>query len=143
VIRRGGSDDSDAIGRVFVAARDEMTYLPRIPDDDRPHIGTLITRDHDELWVAEEGGEVVAFADLRDDELAHIYVDPAWQGRGLGTELFEQAKRERPNGFRWWVFQKNDGAIRFYERHGAQLVNVTDGSDNMEREPDALYAWRP
>ena len=39
------------------------------------------------------------------------------------------------------MFQKNTGAIRFYERHGFRLVKLTDGADNMEREPDALYAW--
>jgi GNAT superfamily N-acetyltransferase len=142
-IRRGSSDDLAAIGRVFLAARDAMAYLPRIPDEDRPRIGKLITRDHDELWVAEEDGQIVAFADLRDDELAHIYVHPSWQGRRLGTELFEQAKRRRPEGFWWWVFQKNEGAHRFYERHGSRLLKLTDGADNMEREPDALYEWRP
>jgi len=39
------------------------------------------------------------------------------------------------------VFQKNTGAIRFYERHGFRLVKLTDGADNVEREPDALYYW--
>jgi GNAT superfamily N-acetyltransferase len=143
MIRRGGREDREAIGRVFLAARDEMTYLPVIPDDDRAVIGTLITRDDDELWVVEEDGQVVGFADLRADMLAHLYVDPAWQGRGLGGNLFELAKQRRLDGFTWWVFQKNDGARRFYERHGARLVKLTDGSDNMEREPDALYEWKP
>ena len=144
MIRRGGRNgDLEAIGRVFIATRDEMTYLPRIPDEDRPRIGRLITREQDELWVAEEAGRVVGFADLRDEWLAHIAIEPEWQGRGLGTRLFEIAKRERPEGFRWWVFQKNDGARRFYERHGGRLVKVTDGADNMEREPDALYEWKP
>jgi ribosomal protein S18 acetylase RimI-like enzyme len=143
VIRRGTRDDLEAIGRVFLAARDEMTYLPRIPADVRERMGTVITRDHDELWVAEEDAQIVAFAGLRDDELAHIYVDPRFQGRGLGTALFDLAKRCRPDGFWWWVFQKNDGARRFYERHGSRVVKLTDGADNMEREPDALYEWRP
>ncbi len=40
-----------------------------------------------------------------------------------------------------WVFQTNTGAIRFYERHGFELVKLTDGAENMEREPDALYRW--
>jgi len=141
MLRRGGDDDLDEIGRIFVAARDRMSYLPRIPDEDRPRIGELITRDDDELWVADVDGQVAGFADLRDEWLAHLYVDPAWQGRGLGSELFELSKRERPDGFRWWVFQRNDGARRFYERHGARLVKLTDGADNMEREPDALYEW--
>ena len=41
------------------------------------------------------------------------------------------------------MFQKNEGARRFYERHGFRLVRLTDGDGNMEKEPDALYEWRP
>ena len=41
------------------------------------------------------------------------------------------------------MFQKNDGARRLYERNGFRLVKLTDGADNMEREPDALYRWSP
>jgi GNAT superfamily N-acetyltransferase len=141
MIRRGRADDLHAIGRVFLAARDEMAYLPRIPEEHRSQIATLITRGRDEVWVADEDGQVVAFADLRDDWLAHIYVHPSRQGRGLGTDLIEHAKRRRPDGFRFWVFQNNAGARRFYERHGCRVVKLTDGADNMEHEPDALYEW--
>jgi hypothetical protein len=41
-----------------------------------------------------------------------------------------------------WTFQQNDGARRFYERHGLRLIRLTDGEDNEEKTPDALYAWR-
>ena len=41
------------------------------------------------------------------------------------------------------MFQKNDGARRFYERHGFRLVELTDGGSNMEKEPDARYEWLP
>jgi putative acetyltransferase len=41
------------------------------------------------------------------------------------------------------VFQRNEAARRFYGRHGFHLVRLTDGAQNMEQEPDALYEWRP
>jgi GNAT superfamily N-acetyltransferase len=75
--------------------------------------------------------------------LEALYVDPDLHGRGIGTALFEQAKRRRPGGLRLWVFQANFGARRFYERHGCRLETLTDGAANEEREPDALYEWRP
>jgi ribosomal protein S18 acetylase RimI-like enzyme len=78
-----------------------------------------------------------------DSVLEHLYVHPDFQGRGAGTALLEHAKRERPAGFRFWVFQKNERARRFYERHGCRLVQLTDGAGNEEREPDALYEWVP
>jgi hypothetical protein len=43
---------------------------------------------------------------------------------------------------RLWVFQKNTPAIRFYTCRGFRLVELSDGSGNEEREPDALYQWR-
>ncbi len=45
----------------------------------------------------------------------------------------------RPERLEPWVFQENDGARRFYERHGFQLVRLTDGAGNTEQEPDARY----
>jgi GNAT superfamily N-acetyltransferase len=46
-------------------------------------------------------------------------------------------------GLRLWTFQKNEGARRFYERHGFDVVEMTDGAGNEEHEPDVLYAWTP
>jgi hypothetical protein len=31
----------------------------------------------------------------------------------------------------------------FYEARGMRLVETTDGSGNEEKEPDAVYEWRP
>ena len=70
-------------------------------------------------------------------------MEPADQSRGVGSSLLDQAKALRPQQIYLWVFQKNTGAIRFYERHGFHLVKLTDGAENMEREPDALYEWQP
>jgi GNAT superfamily N-acetyltransferase len=142
VIRRASPADAEAVGRVFVRARDEMTYLPRIVDEDRPRLGGWIVERH-EVWVAEQEGRIVGFAGLNPGLLEHLYVDPTEQNRGVGTALLDHVKSLLPDGFERWVFQKNDAARRFYERHGARLVRLTDGADNMEREPDALYEWRP
>jgi GNAT superfamily N-acetyltransferase len=142
VIRRATAKDADVIGDVFVRARDEMAYLPRIPDEDRPRLGGWIVQRH-EVWVAEDAGRISGFSGLGAAMLDHLYVDPAAQNRGLGTRLLDHAKSQRPAGFQLWVFQQNHGARRFYERHGCSLVKLTDGSLNMEKEPDALYEWTP
>jgi ribosomal protein S18 acetylase RimI-like enzyme len=142
VIRKGSRADAGAIGDIFVRVRDEMTYLPRIPDEVRPKLGALISERH-EVWVVEERGILLGFAGLSTGWLDHLYVDPDAQDRGYGSMLLRQAKALQPQGIRLWVFQKNAGARRFYERHGFRLEKMTDGSANMEREPDALYSWQP
>jgi ribosomal protein S18 acetylase RimI-like enzyme len=140
MIRRATLDDAPAISDVFVRARDEMSYLPRIPEDVRPLLGGWFL-ERAELWVAEEAGRVLGFAGVSRNELTHLYTDPAAQNRGVGTALLDHMKSLRPERLELWVFQKNDAARRFYERHGFQLVRLTDGAGNMEREPDALYEW--
>jgi GNAT superfamily N-acetyltransferase len=140
MIRRANRDDAEAISLLFVRAKDEMTYIPRIPDDVRSKVGGWFLDRH-EVWVAEEAGQVVGFIGLGDDMLEQIYVDPDAQNRGIGTELMDHAKRLRPARLQLWVFQKNEGARRFYERHGFRLVELTDGAGNMEKEPDARYEW--
>jgi GNAT superfamily N-acetyltransferase len=142
VIRRGSVVDGDAIGRIFVRTRDAMSYLPRIPDGDRARIGGWIAARH-QVWVAEEQGRVLGFAGLSPGWLDHLYVDSDYQGRGLGSMLVQHVKTLEPELLSLWVFQKNTGARRFYERHDFRLEQLTDGLANMEREPDALYVWRP
>ena len=95
------------------------------------------------MWVAERDGEPVAFLALSAATVDHLYVRPGAQGAGIGSQLLELAQERRPDGFTLWVFQRNEGARRFYERHGLRCERLTDGAGNEEREPDALYAWRP
>ena len=40
-----------------------------------------------------------------------------------------------------WAFQRNENALAFYKSQGFRLVKTTDGRDNEEHEPDALFAW--
>ena len=73
----------------------------------------------------------------------HLYVRPDAQRVGIGAALLEAAKARRPAGLRLWVFQRNHGARAFYARHGFAEMELTDGADNEEREPDVLLAWAP
>ncbi len=84
---------------------------------------------------------MLGISGVHEGELTHLYVAPEAQNQGIGSALLEHAKAESPDGLYLWVFQKNEGARRFYERHGFRLVELTDGAGNMEREPDARYEW--
>ena len=142
MIRRATPDDASAISELFARARDEMTYLPHIPAHVRPLLGGWFL-ERAELWMFEEEGRVLGFAGVSGSELTHLYTDPSAQNRGVGSALLDHVKSFQPEGLELWVFQKNEGARRFYERHGFELLRLTDGEANMEHEPDALYGWRP
>jgi GNAT superfamily N-acetyltransferase len=148
-VRPAHEDEIEPLTQLFIRARNEMDYLPRVPDEAAVPIAARI-REHEEVWVAEQDGQLLGFLGIEESTnlggapvLEKIYVEPAEQNRGVGAALLEKAKELRPEGFYLWVFQKNVGARRLYERSGFQLVKLTDGADNMEREPDALYRWSP
>ena len=144
-LRRAVPEDAAVLTDIHVRARREsMSYLP---DTYRPEEVLAWIREvvltHDEVWVAARGEDVVGFLALSDDLLYHLYVYPEDQGQGAGSALLDLVKELRPGGFRLWVFQRNEQARGFYEHRGLRLVELTDGSENGEREPDALYEWRP
>jgi putative acetyltransferase len=148
-IRRAREDEIELLTRLFIRARNRMTYLPEVPDEAAAPIAKRI-REHEEVWVAEEDERLLGFLGIEESTnlggapvLEKLYVEPAEQNRGVGAALLDKAKELRPEELYLWVFQKNEGARRLYERHGFRLVKLTDGADNMEREPDALYEWRP
>ena len=144
-IRRARDDEIELLTLLFIRARNEMDYLPNVPGGAAPKIANRI-RVHEEVWVAEEDGRLLGFLGIEHSTnlgapvLEKLYVEPAEQNRGVGSALLDKAKELRPAALYLWVFQKNP-ARRLYERHGFELVRLTDGSDNMEREPDALYRW--
>jgi putative acetyltransferase len=143
MLRRATPEDAPAIAVVFRRAYGTLSFLPTLhtPEEDRDHFADVVGRQ--EVRVSEVDGSIVGFAALDGRTLTNLYVEPAHQRRKLGAELLEEVKTLRPDGFDLWVFQRNDGARRFYERHGCRLVRLTDGTHNEEREPDALYEWAP
>ena len=145
MIRRARPEDTDAIVETFIASFETLlSFLPDLHthDEHRQFITEVVPRDH-ELWVAEAEGRVVGFAAVGESTLGHIYVHPGFHGRGLGTALLEQTKKLRPAGFTLWTFPANEGACRFYERHGLRAIEYGDGSGNEEGVPDVRYEWRP
>jgi putative acetyltransferase len=120
------------------------TCLPYLPDLHTPEEDLAFFRKRvfptSTVWLAEVSDGIVGFAVVRQEWLDHLYVDPACHGRGVGQALLGAA-REGLSELSLWTFQANTQARRFYERHGFTLVEVTDGSGNEERVPDARYRW--
>jgi ribosomal protein S18 acetylase RimI-like enzyme len=143
MLRRATEDDVAAIAALFRRSFGTLAFLPTLhtPEEDRAFFGGYV-RD-DEVWVWEEDGRVLGFAALGESRLEHLYVEPETHNRGIGSALLAHAKERRPDGFDLWTFQRNEGARRFYDRHGFREVERTDGSGNEEREPDVRLEWRP
>jgi ribosomal protein S18 acetylase RimI-like enzyme len=144
MIRRAAPQDAHQIAETFHTSISTLTFLPPLhtEQENRRFITEVVPVDH-EIWVAEDDGRVVGLAAVGERTLGHLYVHPDYQSRGLGSQLLEQVKALRPEGFTLWTFPQNDGACRFYERHGLHVSARGDGSDNEEGLPDVQYEWRP
>lgn len=141
-IRRASTSDAAAIADVMSKARDSaLRYLPKLYTQDQ--IQCWIEKSvlaNSEVWVAEADGGIVGFMSIAGEELDHLYVHPRYWSRGIGSCLLNIAKKQASK-LRLYTFQKNERSRRFYEQHGFKLINLSDGANNEEREPDALYEW--
>jgi len=143
VIRRGTPEDADSIAELFERSFGTLTFLPTLHtlDEHCAHFRRVLVEQ--EVWLWEEDGRILGFASLDVAMLNYLYVEPDAIGRGVGSALYRHAVEQRPAGFTFWVFQQNERARRFYERHGARAVRFTDGQGNEEKTPDVLYASSP
>jgi GNAT superfamily N-acetyltransferase len=144
-VRRARPDEADEIAGVWLRSR--AASVPGIP----PPVHTdaevrgwfqevvFATR---EVWVAYDRGAVVGLLVLEDEWIDQLYVEPDRTGRGIGGQLIDVAKRQRPSALKLWTFEANVGARRFYERHGFVATDSTAG-DNEEGAPDVRYEWSP
>lgn len=135
LIRRAIPSDAATIAhlgrRTFI---DTFARFNR-PDDmsmylDRTYSEELQRREiGDPAWttlLAEDEGRAVGFAQLRDDgprvEVARLYVDAPWHGRGVARALMDEIERlarEQARQAIWLgVWEHNARAIRFYEKCG-------------------------
>ena len=148
MLRAAIAEDTLAVANVIVESR--RAFLPFAPS---PHALEDV-----QDWVAQHlmptGGVTVAIVEGRvvavlaasEDENAawidQLYVLPGFEGQGLGTKLLHRAHASAKRPVRLFTFQQNAGARRFYERHGYEIVALSDGQSNEEKCPDILYELR-
>ena len=65
-----------------------------------------------------------------DGELDDLYVLPAFQNMGIGSEIMHKCIEESEKPLYLYVFSRNTGAISFYERFGF-TVRETVGQTRM------------
>jgi GNAT superfamily N-acetyltransferase len=148
-VRAARPGDAAAVARVHIASREgTMPYLPprRRTDEQVVAWAAAMVRgaEGERVWVAEDGsGAVVGYAAVAGEWLEHLYLLPGVLRRGIGSALLARARAHRPQGLSLHVFRKNTGARAFYARHGFTVVDVDDGSRNMENEPAMTLRWAP
>lgn len=141
LLRRARASDGAGIAACYLRSTAKLGFLRRCHDgeDMWRHFHGIVH--NNETWVITHNGRLAAFMALEPAEIEHLYVHPAHQGAGLGTQLLDHAKTRLDTGFRLWTFCQNKQARAFYARHGLQIEQITDGRRNEEKLPDIRFVW--
>ena len=81
-----------------------------------PSLMRKFESDLDSLYVYDDG-VVKGFIKIEGTYIARLFVEPVLQNASIGSRLLEYAMKEH-NADHLWALEKNEKAIRFYERHG-------------------------
>jgi putative acetyltransferase len=152
-IRVAERRESDICAEILREAWQGMWFVPQdlhTPAEDRRWMRDVFQ--HQLVLVAEERpgggddddvqGRIVGFLTMGDGTVHNLYIRPTHQARGIGHSLMETAKVSSGGELKLWVFEPNEHAIRFYERHGFTTLRKTDGRDNEEKVPDRQMIWQ-
>ena len=126
MIRKAKQDDLNRIAEIEVFNY-RLKFYPIFLDDEfyfgELQVPNLAKRYADSLkdirvW---DDGVVKGFILVQDGEVKNLFVEPVLLGHGIGAGLLEYAV-EHLGAQTLWALEQNDGAIRFYLRHGFRLT---------------------
>jgi GNAT superfamily N-acetyltransferase len=144
-LRAAEDADAAAVADVLIGSR--KAFLPYAssahPDGDVRLWVRHVLIPAGGVTVAVVGGAIAGVLAMSRDGPHHwidqLYVHPAHVNRGIGSRLLAHAMAVAPPPLRLYTFQQNEGARRFYERHGFVAIAFGDGRHNEEHCPDVLY----
>lgn len=91
-----------------------------------------------ETYVFIEKGIICGFFSLADSTLAAIFVDPEYQGKGIGSQLLSKAKSIRSK-LELAVYKENTISHRFYKNKG--FKDVREQVDKNTGKVEIVMAW--
>ena len=146
-IRRANINDAPRIAEILVFSK-RKNYRHIFNDDIGSFVGLQVYSlakeyiENPELLngtFVYDDGFVKGIINIDGSIIKELYVEPFFEGEGIGEKLVEFAKTKL-NCNQLWVIDKNKRAKKFYEQHGfhetkeTRLVPEAPNSDILERK---------
>jgi GNAT superfamily N-acetyltransferase len=120
---------AEAYRGVIPADRWHEPYMPSDELDSEMAAGVV-------FWGYEADGQLLGIMGIQPvgdvDLIRHAYVSPASQGRGIGAALLGRLARTTTRPMLVGTWAAADWAIRFYRRHGFELVSPDRKSELLK-----------
>lgn len=145
MLRLALPEDTSGVATVLIESR--RVFLPFAPFAHPEHEMREWVRDvlvpGGRVMVWEEHGDIVGVLAISEGDglswIDQFYLLPEFVCQGIGSKMLMLSHAMLQKPIRLYTFQQNEGARRFYERHGYKAIELTDGQGNEERCPDVLY----
>lgn len=125
-IRKYQPSDFDQVCKVMDQGRmqeleNENLEAVFIPLKNAPYLKYFLSCN---IYVAEKDDRLVGFIGCGRHRIEFLYIDPAFQGQGVGTELMGFALKKIPRPVRLAVFTDNLMAKRLYEKFRFKVIDT-------------------
>jgi ribosomal protein S18 acetylase RimI-like enzyme len=176
-LRRAGVDDAPAVAAFAARAFRDTYGAESGTDDVEAYVRDHLTPTAFSAELADQGavvlvaesdhGQLAGYVQLRAGqrpespdldlavlppgafpiEVARLYVDRPWHGRGVAAALLGQAvaaANALPDACVWLsVYQRNPRAVAFYRKRGLVVAGTQTFDLGRDRQLDWVMAWRP
>lgn len=127
-IRQATARDASRIAEIIVFNY-RLNFYPIFRDDafyfDELQVSNLAGSFMDEAVLectfVYDDGAVKGVVVVHDNEIEKLFVEPVLHGQGIGARLLDFVVKHHGASY-LWALEKNERAIRFYQRHGFQLT---------------------
>lgn len=140
MIRKLQKTDIDTVSQIWLDAnRDAHDFIPaEYWENNFLPVKEMLLQAEVYVYIDECKNEIEGFVGLDQEYIAGIFVRKEARSEGIGKALLDFVKGKKQE-LTLNVYQKNERAVRFYEREGFQIIDRSIDKSTAEKE--YLMRW--
>ena len=141
MIRRLQKPDIDTVSDIWLEAnRDTHDFIPaEYWENEFLPVKEMLLQAEVYVYTDEYKNEIEGFVGLDQEYIAGIFVRKEARSKGIGKALLDFVKGKKQE-LTLNVYQKNERAVRFYQREGFLILEKKE--DETTGEKEYLMGWQ-